>query len=833
MAREYVRAMVHLRFVCELYTEQVQAGRYFLHEHPANATSWQEECMQKVLELEKVAVTVGDQCQYGQQDVDGTPIKKPTKWMSNSEHLHYALGKRCTGHGGVCSRRRGGRHRHVEGARMGRIAQRYSEQLCKAILRGCRDQLRADGRLQPGVYGMQHVDSADVLLVTTAEECQAADDKQLRCLFGLSEGQEFRDAITGQLLRPELVREARRKELEYFVSKNVWDIVARGEAVKCQGKPPITVKWVDVNKGDDDHPEYRSRLVAREIRRHGEDSIFAPTPPLESLRCILSLATTDLPGRRRHVRDPVSEDRTQIQIIDISRAYFNAVTDDEHPTFVDLPEEHPDKCRGMCGRLRVHMYGTRRAAEGWHCEYAEYLEKLGFVRGHASACVFRHDEKAITTSVYGDDFTTEGPKRQLDWLKARLEERYELKELARLGPGPNDDREARILNRVVRWTADGVEYEADPRQAEKLLQEMKLEGCNSLSTPGVKITAVQHAADKLLDETRGTPFRAVAARANYLASDRPDCQYAAKEVCRWMSSPTEASLGALKRIGRYLGGQRRLVYVYKFQAVDKIDVYSDTDWAGCAKTRKSTAGGALVMGPHLLKSWSSTLPSVALSSGEAEFYGVVKAGGTGLGFQSLLRDLGHELPLRVWTDSTATVGICGRQGLGKLRHIDTQCLWIQQQVRSGAIELRKILGTENPADLFTKHLPGGERVSHLLKLFGCEFRGGRAESAPNLRRGEGTQAGGALEGIEEDTMLAVVGERVFDVVVTEYGDCTEAKAYGMEQLPHQLGSRIDDVFPKVEVVDETVEDEDGRPSQWEHHGTALGRQNSRDSRKQK
>ena len=62
------------------------------------------------------------------------------------------------------------------------------------------------------------------------------------------------------------------------------------------GKPPITVRWVETNKGDDANPKYRSRLVAREIRMQGEDAIFAPTPPLESLRIVLSHAVTNMPG---------------------------------------------------------------------------------------------------------------------------------------------------------------------------------------------------------------------------------------------------------------------------------------------------------------------------------------------------------------------------------------------------------------------------------------------------------------------------------------------------------------------------------------------------------
>ena len=157
---------------------------------------------------------------------------------------------------------------------------------------------------------------------------------------------------------------------------------------------------------------------------------------------------------------------------------------------------------------------------------------------------------------------------------------------------------------------------------------------------------------------KATPVRAVAARANHLAADRPECQYAAKEICRWMASPTECSLAALKRLGRFLEEHRRVVYKYPWQSATHVDVYADTDWAGCPRTRRSTSGGCLVLGRHLVKSWSSTQDGIALSSGEAEYYGVTKGSGVGLGYQALLEDLGLKLPLRVWTDSTASMGIC-------------------------------------------------------------------------------------------------------------------------------------------------------------------------------
>ena len=80
--------------------------------------------------------------------------------------------------------------------------------------------------------------------------------------------------------------------MEYFNSKNVWEKRPTSEALERTGKQPISVRWVDVNKGDDLEHNYRSRLVARDIKKKGDPSIFAPTPPLESLRSVLSLVAT-------------------------------------------------------------------------------------------------------------------------------------------------------------------------------------------------------------------------------------------------------------------------------------------------------------------------------------------------------------------------------------------------------------------------------------------------------------------------------------------------------------------------------------------------------------
>ncbi len=808
--REWTKAMIHLQFVCELYEMQVKSRRYFLHEHPVAASSWSEACVSKILNLERVQRVNGDQCQYGQRTQDGQPVKKPTGWMSNSEHILEAMGKRCSGRGGACSAVDGAHHAVCEG-KVARNAAIYPFALCKAILRGFRKQLKADGIVEDGAVGMQVQESREHM--KDVEIAIMEFEKDPVPALAAQGVKVYRDAITGQPLVPELVRLARQQEMDYFASKGVWRKRPRSEAFERTGKRPISVKWVDVNKGDDEHPMYRSRLVACEFRMPGDESIFAPTPPLEALRTVVSMAATNLKGQMQHVRDADSEMRTQVAVIDISRAYFNAKKDpNKDPTYVDLPSEDGDKSRGMCGLLQVHMYGTRAAAEGWHGEYSTFLTSIGFVKGDASACVFRHGKRHLVVSVHGDDFTIAGPKANIDWMKSEMEGKYELTETGRIGPAPRDGKELKVLNRLVRWCGDGLEYEADPRQAEKIIGDLDLEGAKTVGSPGVKITSDMSSKDEPLEEGKHTAFRSVAARGNYLAADRPDIQFGCKEICRWMAQPSQGGVRAVKRLGRYLEGHRRVVFRYPFQDAESVEVYSDTDWAGCVKTRKSTSGGCLLLGGHLIKSWSSTQGLVSLSSGEAEFYGVTKAAGIALGYKSLLRDLGVQAKLRVWTDSSATVGICSRQGLGKLRHIDTRSLWVQQKLREGALELRKVRGEVNPADLFTKHLSSEDRIRDLLKLFGCCFRGGRAAGAPQLRK-----AGEAGSILAVDMLYSVDGMRVehegyvYPGVDFEGEPVADGYLHDERMLPHQIPGDIAALFPRIvaaEAKEEESEEED-------------------------
>ena len=319
--------------------------------------------------------------------------------------------------------------------------------------------------------------------------------------------------------------------MDYFESKRVWEIGSINEARTVMGRAPISVRLVETNKGDDANPNIRTRSVAREIKPAGQDAIFAPTPPLESLRTILSMATTKFEGGEglQPCWDPASNNRTQLLMVDIRRAYFNAKTSDEYPTYVELPKEM-NAPPGTCGLLRRHMYATQRAAEGWQDEYSSKMVEAGFIQGIASPCVFHHPTRSIVCAVHGDVFTAAGPKPDLAWFEATLKKSYELTVGGRLKLGPNDDKETTGLNGVILWTETGMECETDSRQVEKLITELELDRdkVKGVVTPGVKVQSHQALSETELPESEHTRFRGLLARANFLAADRPDIVYSAE-----------------------------------------------------------------------------------------------------------------------------------------------------------------------------------------------------------------------------------------------------------------------------------------------------------------
>jgi len=530
------------------------------------------------------------------------------------------------------------------------------------------------------------------------------------------------DDVSGNALKPESVRKARKEEIQYFKKLGVYKKVSRDKCFQQTGKKPIQVRWIDVNKGDDLNPVYRSRLVAKEFKTNINLEWYAATPPLETLRTLISLAATESCS---------DEGPNKIMVNDISRAYFYAPS--TSPTFVEICEEdYEDGDEHLCGELQVSMYGTRSAACNWQRCYSDLLVSAGFLKASSNPCVFYHPVRKLRTMVHGDDFVSVGSERQLKWMKVVLESKFETKTSV-VGPEAHDNKSVRVLNRIITFTGSGVEYEADQRHVESMIKDMNMSLAKPLTVAGSDDIDQSETTDNPLNKHYESIYRSVTAKANYLAADRADIQYATKECAKGMSAPTEGHWLKIKKLVRYLIGKPRVVVHYSWQApCNKMTVYSDANWAGDKQTRKSTSGGCIMIDKHWIKSWSKSQSTVALSSAESELYACIKSASEGLGMISMMKDMGLSLFGEIRSDASAALGIIARTGLGKLRHIDTSYLWIQQVSAEKKLAFGKVDGKENIADMMTKNLSRELSEEHCGRIH-LEFRAGRHEKAPEFR----------------------------------------------------------------------------------------------------
>ena len=115
----------HLEFCCKVYRYQIEKGRWFVHEHLAGAWSWKLPCVQTIADYSGVGIETMHQCRYG-QTIEGVPVMKPTKWMSNCAPILKRLDKKCG---------REHEHRQLIGG-IAKHTEQYTPQIVHAILKG-------------------------------------------------------------------------------------------------------------------------------------------------------------------------------------------------------------------------------------------------------------------------------------------------------------------------------------------------------------------------------------------------------------------------------------------------------------------------------------------------------------------------------------------------------------------------------------------------------------------------------------------------------------------------------------------------------------------------
>ena len=316
--------------------------------------------------------------------------------------------------------------------------------------------------------------------------------------------------------------------------------------------------------------------------------------------------------------------------------------------------------------------------------------------------MYVHPEKDMIIVAHVDDFLCLGSKAELVLFLQGLQGEFECTGQM-LGYGAEEVREFKFLGRTVRLADGGLEWEGDAEHVEAFLEKLGSESLKDSRTPGTK-RDVGSEVRAPLGPAEAKDYRGLVALFNFISQDRPDISYASKEVSKCMSSPAVCDMGPLKRMARYLSLYPRSVCLYNWQeAPASIEVFTDSDWGGDLATRRSTSGGCILRGSHLVAHWSRTQQVVALSSAEAELNGICKAASEGLAASNMAMELLHLLPLEVRTDASAARGIVQRQGTGKVKHLEVRQFWVQEREANHQLQVIKIPRAINWSDLMTHH----------------------------------------------------------------------------------------------------------------------------------
>ena len=191
--------------------------------------------------------------------------------------------------------------------------------------------------------------------------------------------------------------------------------------------------------------------------------------------------------------------------------------------------------------------------------------------------------------------------------------------------------------------------------------------------------------------------------------------YCAKELTRHMATPTTTDWEQVVRLGRYLSKRPRVRLWYKFQETAcQLETFSDTDWAGCRRTRRSTTAK---IHRCRIPSHQNVVQNTSCCGSQFSGSRIVRLG------ESVGRNNGTHIDVQRSRHTHEWSGRCERSSrhcgptrLDKLRQLDTNYLWLQEKAAKGDLNFKKVAGVDNGADTFTKSLSWNEIQSHIHKL---------------------------------------------------------------------------------------------------------------------
>ena len=499
--------------------------------------------------------------------------------------------------------------------------------------------------------------------------------------------------------------EAMKDELKSMVHNEVWDLVELPE-----GHQKVGCKWVFKTKRDSrgNLERYKARLVAKGFTQ--KDGVnyketFSPVSKKDSFRIIMAL---------------VAHYDLELHQMDVKTAFLNGNLNEE--VYMDQPMGFIEKGKEhMVCKLKRSIYGLKQASRQWYLKFNDTIVSFGFKENTVDRCIYLKvsGSKFIFLILYVDDILLATNDLHLLYETKRfLSNNFEMKDMG--------EATYVIGIEIFRNRSQGMLGLSQKSYINKVLERFRMQNCSASPVPiqkGDKFSLMQCPQNDLeRKQMQAIPYASVVGSLMYAQiCTRPDISFAVGMLGRYQSNPGLDHWKAAKKVLRYLQGIKE--YMLTYRRSDHLEVigYSDSDYAGCVDTRKSTCGYLYLLAGGAI-SWKSVKQSViATSTMEAEFVACFEAMVQAKWLRNFISGLGIvdsiARPLKIYCDNSAAVFFSKNDKYSKgAKHMELKYFAVKEEVQKQRVSIEHISTNLMIADPLTKGLPPKTFTGHVERM---------------------------------------------------------------------------------------------------------------------
>uniref|UniRef100_A0A2N9HAP9 CCHC-type domain-containing protein n=1 Tax=Fagus sylvatica TaxID=28930 RepID=A0A2N9HAP9_FAGSY len=458
-------------------------------------------------------------------------------------------------------------------------------------------------------------------------------------------------------------REAMSTELRALEANSTWTLEPLPP-----GKKPIGCKWVFKTKlrADGSIERYKARLVAKgytQVEGLDYHETFAPVAKMTTVRCLLAVAAAQ---------------QWIIHQLDVNNAFLHGDLDEE--VYMIPPP-------GYCPKGETRFTNLKQT----------------------TLFTLVQTTSITVVLVYVDDILVAGNDlSQIETFKHALSTNFKTKDLGPL---------KYFLGLEVARSHKGI-FLNQRKYALDILNDSGQLGARIAPFPMEQNLKLTNQDGDLLPDP--SAYRRLVGRLIYLTITRPDIVFAVNILSQFMHAPRLPHMQAATRVLRYIKGTPGQGILFPSSNTLHVTAYTDSDWASCPTTRRSTTGYFIQLGTSPISWRTKKQTTVARSSAEAEYRAMAVTTCELTWLKQLLADFGisHPEPFSLHCDNQSALHIAHNPVFHeRTKHIEIDCHIIRDKIRSGLLTAVHTSSHEQIADIFTKAL-GRELFHHFLCKLG-------------------------------------------------------------------------------------------------------------------